>query len=441
MTEPRIQYAKTKDGVTIACTQSGEGKPLVMMSAPGVSIGEPQDWRVSVTKKRKLVRYDGRGTGLSDRDVSDFSLDSLLLDLQAGADRLGLETFTLMGAFHSGPAAIAYTARHPERVSHLILWCTWARTSDFYAVARVGALGTLRDQDWETYTEVMAQNMLGLTDSRLVPELAALLRKTTTQETVRAFVDAARQFDATSLLSQVRSPTLLLIRRGLASPPPELTSSLAARIPDARLVVLEGDSLFPGLGDTASVHQAIDEFLGDSQDGVSGAKQPAGEDIHTLLFTDMEGSTSLTERLGDAKAQELRRAHDTIVRDALKGCGGSETKHTGDGIMASFPSASRAIECAVAIQRGIGERGDDTLRVRIGLNAGEPVAEEADLFGTAVNLARRICDEAEPGQILVSDVVHQLAAGKGFTFADNGEATLKGFEKPVRLHEVKWRDG
>jgi adenylate cyclase len=107
--------------------------------------------------------------------------------------------------------------------------------------------------------------------------------------------------------------------------------------------------------------------------------------------------------------------------------------------MASFPSASRAIECAVAVQRDIAE-GDAQLRVRIGLNAGEPVAEDADLFGTAVNLAKRICDQAEPGQILVSDVVQQLAAGKGFTFTDKGEATLKGFEKPVRLHEVRWRD-
>ena len=117
---------------------------------------------------------------------------------------------------------------------------------------------------------------------------------------------------------------------------------------------------------------------------------------------------------------------------------GSETKHTGDGIMASFPSASRAIECAVAVQRAIAEHANTQLRVRIGLNAGEPVAEDADLFGTAVNLAKRICDQAEPGQILVADVVQQLAAGKGFTFADKGEATLKGFEKPVRLHEVVW---
>ena len=187
-----------------------------------------------------------------------------------------------------------------------------------------------------------------------------------------------------------------------------------------------------------AVLAAIEEFLGEGEEAAVTA-ETTEPGFRTILFTDIESSTALTERLGDAKAQELRRAHDTIVRDALKAQGGSETKHTGDGIMASFPSASRAIECAVAVQRAIAE-GDTQLRVRIGLNAGEPVAEESDLFGTAVNLAKRICDQAEPGQILVSDVVQQLAAGKGFTFADKGEATLKGFEKPVRLHEVVWQE-
>jgi len=214
-------------------------------------------------------------------------------------------------------------------------------------------------------------------------------------------------------------------------------TGLASTIPDARLTVLEGASGLPFAGDTKAVLSVIDEFL---SEGDEAAHAPlAKEDVHTILFTDMEGSTTLTERLGDAKAQELRRTHDSIVRGALKAQGGSETKHTGDGIMASFPSASRAIECAVAVQRAIAEQGETPLRVRIGLNAGEPVAEEKDLFGTAVNLAKRICDQAEPGQILVSDVVQQLAAGKGFAFADKGEATLKGFEKPVRLHEVRWR--
>jgi class 3 adenylate cyclase len=163
------------------------------------------------------------------------------------------------------------------------------------------------------------------------------------------------------------------------------------------------------------------------------------------MFTDMADSTSLTQRLGDAKAQELVHAHNSVVRDALGAHGGTEIKHTGDGIMASFPSASGALECAVQVQRAIAERSavsdqESALRVRIGLNAGEPVREEADLFGTAVQLARRICDLAEPEQILASNVVRELVAGKGFLFADRGEAVLRGFEDSVRLYEVRWAE-
>jgi len=157
----------------------------------------------------------------------------------------------------------------------------------------------------------------------------------------------------------------------------------------------------------------------------------------------MEGSTTLTQRLGDAKAQEILRSHNTIVRGALKAHSGSEIKHTGDGIMASFASASRALECAIEIQRTFAQHNESNpdipIRVRIGLNAGEPVAEEEDLFGTAVQLAARICAQAEPGEILAPIVVRELAAGKGFLLSDRGDVALRGFEDPVRLYEVRWR--
>jgi adenylate cyclase len=157
----------------------------------------------------------------------------------------------------------------------------------------------------------------------------------------------------------------------------------------------------------------------------------------------MEGSTTLTQRLGDAKAQELLRTHNTVVRDALKAHNGSEIKHTGDGIMASFTSASRALECAIAMQTAFAEHNEsagEPIRVRIGLNAGEPIAEEKDLFGTAVILAARVAAKAEGGEIMVSDVVRQLVAGKGFLFTDRGEVALRGFEEPARLYEVRWED-
>ena len=162
----------------------------------------------------------------------------------------------------------------------------------------------------------------------------------------------------------------------------------------------------------------------------------------SILITDMESSTALTQRLGDAKAQELLRTHNAIIRDCLRAHVGSEIKHTGDGIMASFASASGAIGCAIAVQRGFAEhnrkRPPIPITVRIGLNAGEPVVEEEDLFGTVVQAAARIAARARPGRILVSDVIRQLAAGKGFAFVDRGRVSLKGFPERFRLHEVQW---
>jgi class 3 adenylate cyclase len=131
------------------------------------------------------------------------------------------------------------------------------------------------------------------------------------------------------------------------------------------------------------------------------------------------------------------------VREALKAHGGSEVKTLGDGFMASFSSATRALECAIAMQRAFAEHNEsaeEPIRVRVGLNAGEPIAEEEDLFGTAVILAARIAAKAEGGEIVASDVVRQLVAGKGFLFAERGDVALRGFEDPVRLYEVRWRD-
>ncbi len=169
---------------------------------------------------------------------------------------------------------------------------------------------------------------------------------------------------------------------------------------------------------------------------------PAPSGPLTILFTDVEGSTALTQRLGDARARELLREHERMVREALKAHGGSEVKTMGDGFMASFSSATKALECAIAMQRAFAEHNEsaeEPIKVRVGLNAGEPIAEDDDLFGTAVNLAARICGHAEAGQILAPIVVRELAAGKQFMFADLGETELRGFEDPVRLYEVRWQ--
>ena len=171
-----------------------------------------------------------------------------------------------------------------------------------------------------------------------------------------------------------------------------------------------------------------------------GRAQPQKPQLLVILFTDMVGSTAATQLLGDAGAQEVLRRHNASIQACLERHAGTRVKHTGDGIMASFASASAAIQCAVDIQQAFAvqaEEGSGTpVRVRIGLNAGEPVSEEGDLFGSAVQAAARIASRAAAGQILVSDVVRQLAAGKGFAFKDCGRATLKGFGERFRLYEV-----
>jgi class 3 adenylate cyclase len=447
--EPRIQYAQTADGVNIAFWTLGEGTPLVEMPSMLFShiqlewqIPEVRRWYERLSEKRKLVRYDCRGSGLSDRDVADYSLDAFVLDLEAVVDRLRLERFALFGTAYTGLVAIAYAAGHPERVSQLLLFCSWARTRDT-ASPQLRALRQLLDTDWETYTETAAHTLLGWSEGEQARRVAATLRESVTQEALQAAVRAYREFDVTALLPRVRSPTLVLHRRELRWLDVAVARGLASRIPDARLTVLKGTSPTPWLEDMEAVVAAIDEFSGEGQEVAAAAELPTAGAFRTILFTDVEGSTALTERVGDAKAREVLRAHERIVREALQSHGGAEVKTMGDGFMASFSSATGALECAIAMQRAFAahsESAGEPIRVRIGLNAGEPIAEEKDLFGTAVNMAARIAAEAEGGEILASDVVRQLVAGKGFLFADRGEVELRGFEEPVRLYEVRWRE-
>ncbi len=169
---------------------------------------------------------------------------------------------------------------------------------------------------------------------------------------------------------------------------------------------------------------------------------PLTQPLCIILVTDMVGSTALIEHLGDATAHELLRIHNALIRECLRRHRGSEVTHTGDGLEVAFASAAHAVACAVAIQQAfaVHNRGHATLpiHVRIGINAGEPIPTEGRLFGAAVHAAFRICARAQPDQILVSDAIHRLATGKGFTFVNRGRLTLKGFSERIRLYEILW---
>lgn len=443
--EPPIQYARTDDGVNIAYWTMGEGVPFVVMPSMPWShlqlewtIPELRHWYERLGRNRQLVRYDGRGFGLSTRDVDSMSLDGELRDLGAVVGAIGADRINLYGGLHSGPPAIAYAAANPDRVEHLVLFGTYADGAEFAKAPLTQATRPIINQAWDFYTEAVARLLLGWSDHDAAHRFARLVKECTTPEMAHMALEATTRYDVTDLLAQVRTPTLVMQRRIPTVGRMNHARVLAAGIPGAQLSVTEGSSSAPYLGDVNSVIQEIGAFLGG--EGAVAVGTGTGS-VRTILFTDIEGSTALTHDLGDAAARELMREHDAIVRGELAGHGGTEVKTTGDGFMASFGSAIGAVECSIALQRRLAERnesGDQRIPIRIGMSAGEPIAEDDDLFGTVVNAAARIGAHAGAGEILVSDVVRQLVAGKGFDFADLGAVQLRGFDEPQNLYEVRW---
>jgi len=473
--EQQIRFCTTSDGVRIAYATAGVGPPCVYVC------GWPQHLEVEWEKPFSraflerlaqgctLVRYDMRGSGLSDPDVSDLGLEAFVRDLEAVVDQLAVERFALLafGAL-AGPIAMTHAAARPERVSHLALHSAYLRGSDVATPERARALMEYVEAFGLPHADLIDHPDTDIAQQR---DFRELQRAAAPRNVQAAVLRAIYSADLSVLVGRLSMPTLLLHGRGDPLIPFAAGRELAVAMPQARFVPFEsatgalwvlGDVLIP----------EVYRFLGLTEDARSAA--PAAGPI-TILFTDVEGSTALTERLGDAQARDVLREHERIVREALKAHGGSEVKTMGDGFMASFGSATKAVECAVAIQRAFAERGSahpepvegkaerppsahastssaradksvgaEPIRVRIGLNAGEPIAEDdpsgrGDLFGTAVNMAARIAAAATGGEILASNVVRELVSGKGFGFMDRGQAALKGFEEPVRLYEVRWQ--
>jgi len=439
--EPRIQYAQTKDGVSIALATLGEGEPLVYM--PMVvghlqiewQIPEFRRWYERLAEKRMVVRYDPRGSGLSEREVSDFSLDAQLLDLEAVVDRLGLDRFALFAYYLAGPVAISYATRHPERLSHLLLWCSWARAADAYDSPQAQSMIALREQDWTTYTETVAHVTLGWSAGEPARQYAAYIRESATRETMLAVASAATGFDVTSQLSEVKVPTLVLHRRKVPVPEEDIARGLASRIPDARLAVMEGKSLAPWLEDVEAALSAIDEFLGEGEEATPKGELPEG--MAVILFADIADSTALTEKLGDAAFREKARELDGALRAAIRECEGTpvEGKLLGDGVLAVFTSARQAIECALRCNAAGEPAG---LQLHLGIHAGDVIREGNNVYGGAVNIAARIAGASAPGEVLVSDTVRSLArTSAGVAFEDRGEHELKGVADPQRLFAVR----
>ncbi len=447
--EPQVQYAKTSDGVNIAFSSMGEGPPLVFVPTPGYSHVQ-RGWVMfpnifpPLTRTFRLIPYDARGTSLSDRDAIDFSMEAMMRDLEAVIDHTGLPSFAVLAFADAVPVAVTSAATFPDRVSHLILVDGWTKYADFVGSPAHEAHEALIDKDWTLYTETLARVLIGFDDPHFVDLLGEHIRASIEPQAYRALIVAHKSYDVSALLADVKARTLVLHNNNHRFVPVRVGQKLAAGIPDARFLAIDDMNYL-------RLAPLVEEFAGTTEK----PEPPEPGAFRTVLFTDVEGSTALTQRLGDAKARELLREHERMVREALKAHGGSEVKTMGDGFMASFSSATKALECAIAMQRafadwnaGVGAHGraPEPIRIRIGLNAGEPIAEDdpdgrSDLFGTAVILAARIAAKAEGGEILASEAVRQIVAGKKFPFSDLGETALRGFEDRVRIYQVSWREG
>ena len=443
--EPRIQYAQAKDGVSIAYYAISQGPAVLLLMSPWSHLAA--EWQIdslrmaytAAARRSTFVRLDPRGFGLSDRDPDDFAIDSLVLDIEAVVDRLGLDELSINALGFGNMPGLAYTARHPDIVTHLVQMPPATSWEDMNN-ERIAKLIELVSIDWELASETIVRTIYPTFTDQLVRDFAGLVRASVEPTSLERVIEDMRRWDTDEDATTMSTPTLLMHSLNNPNFSMPATRRVAGLIKDSHVAFVndpfegallaqrffEGD--MPDLTEPASIHAAT---------------LPEAATFRTILFTDVEGSTALTQRLGDAKARKLLRDHERMIREALKSHGGSEVKTMGDGFMASFSSATKALECAIAMQRAFAEHNEsakEPVSVRIGLNAGEPIAEDHDLFGTAVNLAARICGHAEAGQILVPIVVRELTAGKQFLFADLGETELRGYEDAVRLYEVSWRE-
>jgi class 3 adenylate cyclase/pimeloyl-ACP methyl ester carboxylesterase len=449
-----VQYATTSDGVSIAHWAMGEGIPLVIPPVLSTSHLE-MEWQIvsrratyeGLARGARIVRYDCRGMGMSQRDAIDFSTEAACRDLEAVVDRLGIERFAILRLPSSGDLPFAYAAQHPDRVSHLIIWEGHSVQDDLDPprLEQLRAIEPVMRADWELYVRIRARIIAGW-DGSNAPIIEAILRETHTAESCTAMNAALAASDPAPYLDAIEAPTLVMYRGGIRARE-DNARRFASRIANSRLVVVREPSIgpYPNEAAVSTMLNFLDPNRQPSEDEYfhehyhDHEHEPGA--LRVILFSDLEKHTAMMQRLGDEAGRAILREHEIITREALAAYGGSEVKTMGDSFMASFGSATRALECAIALQKAITDRNvtaDESLKVRVGLSAGEPIAEDDDLFGAAVIQAARIADQAKGGEILLANVVRELAAGKGFLFADRGEMALRGFDDPVRIYELRW---
>ena len=443
MEVPDVRYARSGD-VSIAYQVLGEG-PIDLVFAPFMLsavfsryVPLVEDFFQRLAAFSRLVLFDKRGTGASDRPATPPTLEAQMDDVRAVLDAVGCERAALFGSGHGGQMCALFAATYPERTSALILYNTWPRlpgTREEHQADRrmVGETYGLRET---IERELKTQYPPAVLDEAFLYWMGMATRATASPSSAVDFETTLMDADVTDVLPAIRVPTLVLVRRTPPHPEsatfwstedPGQLEEVASVIPGATLVVLPEGVRSPFVG--GEVTDEVRRFL-----SVPLARPVQDRILATVLFTDIVGSTQRLAELGDTRWRELLARHHGDVRRELRRCLGEEIDTAGDGFFASFDGPARGIVCAEAIVAAAARLG---LEVRAGLHTGECERADGKLTGIAVHVGARVAAQAGPGEVLVSRTVRDLVAGSGIEFDDRGERRLKGISGEMHLFAVR----
>jgi class 3 adenylate cyclase len=432
---PKTQYAKSGD-VRIAYQIVGEG-PFDLVFVPGfisnldVAWEEPYRARVwtRLAAFSRLIMFDKRGTGLSDRTVGVPTLEQRMDDVRAVMDAVGSEQAALFGISEGGAMSVLFAATYPERTRALVLYGAYGHFRSWVVPQdRIEAALDRMEKSWGTGESLVLFAPSVASDETFKQSWARFERLGASPSAVVALMRMNSEIDVRPILPSIRVPTLIVHREGDARVNVEAGRFMAKKIPNAKYVELPGNDHLLWTSDTERVLDEVEEFLTGSRSAVEVDRVLA-----TVLFTDIVNSTKRAETIGDHAWHDLLDRHNAIVRREILRHRGREVKTLGDGFLATFDGPARSIRCALAINEKIEALG---LQVRAGLHTGEVEMADDDLNGIAVNIASRVATTAKPGQVLVSNTVRDLVAGSNIRFCDEGCHFLKGLKEGVRLFAV-----
>jgi pimeloyl-ACP methyl ester carboxylesterase len=423
----------TSGEVFVAYQISGQSAPDLLF-APGFVSHLEQAWENpdgarflhSLGAFSRLIRFDKRGTGLSDRSVGIPHLDERIDDIRAVLDAAGSKRAFLFGISEGGPMSILFAATYPDRVAGLILFGTYACAvgasvpqDDLAAAERAVR------ESWGTGKSLpgFAPSIAG--DPAAVQYFAKSERLSASPSDVINLLRMNREIDVRHILPAIRVPTLVVHRRDDVRVRSLAGRELAAGIANARYVELAGNDHIPWVQDQGLIVEEVRQFMGGAPDAVEIDRV-----LSTVLFTDIVDSTKRAVAVGDRQWRSTLEAHHAAVRSELQRYRGREVKTTGDGFLALFDGPARAVRCAQEIVRAV--RPLD-LEIRAGVHTGEIEMMGDDVGGIAVHIAARVAQRAHAGEVLASSTVKDLVAGAGLKFIEQGLAELKGLDEAVRL--------